>query len=296
MNAAHVVVHTGAGNARLTHASRLLTFFAFAAGIALPISLRAQSLPDTGQDRCYDGSSMGACSSANTGDTSTYPRQDGRYGRDQAVVLGGLSKIGGGQKGFDYTKLDASGNALSIQNGGWATSSGYDSGSEAAGTKWSCIQDNITGLIWEVKTHDATPALRDWTNTYTWYNANASMNSGNAGSTGTDTCNATLTPVYGAYCNTHNYISAVNAANLCGHNDWRLPNTRELLTLAHRGADYLAIDSEYFPNTQYGAYWAFSSYSLAPLAAWSVKFDDGSTQVRPKSDAIYLRLVRGAAF
>jgi hypothetical protein len=50
---------------------------------------------------------------------------------------------------FDFTKLGSTGNVLNIQNATWRAGG---TGTEDAGTKWSCVKDNHTGLIWEVKT------------------------------------------------------------------------------------------------------------------------------------------------
>jgi hypothetical protein len=67
---------------------------------------RAASLPDAGQALCDNGSNvLAACTSANTGDAATYPRQDGRFGRDAKARAGTLTKIGAGVAGFDYTKV-----------------------------------------------------------------------------------------------------------------------------------------------------------------------------------------------
>jgi len=296
MDAALVLFHAGAGSARLARRSRLLALFV---GFGLLSPVAQARLPDTGQDLCSDGTNLVACTNANTGDSSAYPRQDGRYGDDPAVAQGAIIKSGGGAKGFDYTKRGAAGNTLAIQNGTWATSGGYDSGSEAAGTKWSCVQDNITNLTWEVKTKDAAPGLRDWTNTYAWYSSDSSTNGGNAGAFGSDTCNGTLTPVYGPYCNTQNYISAVNAANLCGHSDWRLPSMRELLTLVHYGVSSPAIDASYFPNTEAGStgHWTASSSPGNVAAAQSVSFSNGTVYSSAnKMNHYSVRLVRGAPF
>ena len=68
------------------------------------------TLNDTGQDTCFDGTSLVACTEANTGDNAPNPRQDGRYGRDAQARAGQLPKIGGGVAGFDFTALDAKGN------------------------------------------------------------------------------------------------------------------------------------------------------------------------------------------
>ncbi len=91
-------------------------------------------LNDTGQTQCYDSSNNSvACTAANTGDTSAMPRQDARFGRDAAAAAGQLTKVGGGSAGFDFTALDASGNATTP-------------GSHV------CVRDNVTNLIWSTET------------------------------------------------------------------------------------------------------------------------------------------------
>ena len=54
-----------------------------------------------------------------------------------------------GKAGFSYTKLDVDGNDLS-----------------ASAVSWSCVRDNITGFIWEIKTDDG--GVRDKDNKYFW--------------------------------------------------------------------------------------------------------------------------------
>ena len=72
-----------------------------------------------------------------------------------------LSKIGGGHGGVDFTKLGADGTPFAIQDGTWS-----ESGEWAAGTKWSCVKDNVINLIWDVKangdggTHDNNTGYR----------------------------------------------------------------------------------------------------------------------------------------
>ena len=91
-------------------------------------------LNDTGQTQCDDGSNnMVACTASNTSDASTMPRQDARFGRDAAAAAGQLTKVGGGAAGFDFTALDANGNATTP-------------GSHA------CVKDNQTKLIWSTET------------------------------------------------------------------------------------------------------------------------------------------------
>ncbi|CAK0766628.1 exported hypothetical protein [Gammaproteobacteria bacterium] len=100
------------------------------------------ALNDTGQTSCYDGSAMVVCALANTGDESSYPRQDGRYGRDAAADIGQLTKIGAGDAGFDFTKIANNGSEL-------AASAQLGTGP----TDWACTRDNVTGLLWAMKVY-----------------------------------------------------------------------------------------------------------------------------------------------
>ena len=72
--------------------------------------------------------------------------QDCTQGRDAAAAADTLPKVGNGGAGFDFTKLGSDGTVLAKQNVAWS-----NSGSEAAGSKWACVRDNHTGLVWEVK-------------------------------------------------------------------------------------------------------------------------------------------------
>ncbi|TAG80824.1 MAG: DUF1566 domain-containing protein [Betaproteobacteria bacterium] len=182
------------------------------ATLALP---QVNALNDTGTTACYTNNQFPtSCTAAVISDSGTHPRQDSRLGRDANPSPG---KIGAGAAGFDFTKISNAGNALPAS----ATLG-------AGANDWACTRDNVTGLLWEVKTSNpSTPGLRDVANTYTWYNPNAASNGGDAGSTGnTTSCNGTL-----AACNTQDYIAAVNAANLCGRSDWRLPDYKDAFTI-----------------------------------------------------------------
>ena len=262
-----------------------LSTLIFAPVLVLGLSAaRAASLPDTGQTLCYDGSNvLAVCSNANAGDTATYPRQDGRFGRDAQAAKGTLPKIGAGAAGFDYTK---------VANNGADVAAGTALG--AGATDWACTRDNITGLLWEVKTSTATD-LRAASHQYTWYSTNGATNGGNVGTNAvTNSCG---TPPTLASCNTEAFIAAVNAASgLCGYKDWRLPSLRELKTIVHYGASNLAIDTTYFPNTSAFNFWSASTYVLAPSDAWGIVFSDGGNNHYAKTGSTIARLVRGLQF
>ena len=229
------------------------------------VPVHSVGLPDTGQDLCsgdiaVDEGVAASNAASIAGDAGTHPRQDCRYGRDAAGGFGVLTKIGAGPKGFDYTKIANNGTTLAAdaELGG-----GVDS--------WACTKDNITGLTWEVKVDNSTD-LRHAGHFYRWFNTDTSTNGGDSGSTGTNTCNATLP---GNLCNTQAFTTAVNVAALCTFTDWRLPTRRELLTLVHAGTSAPSIAQSYFPNTSTLSFWTGSSFAPNPARAWTVSFNDG---------------------
>ena len=223
-------------------------------------------LNDTGIDWCGDGSrNFRACP------VDGYPWQDAQDGRDATH-----NDDSDGHAGFSFTKLDANGNPL-----------------PSTATHWSCVRDNVTGLVWEVKTDDGGLRDKDWT--YSWYNPDSATNGGFAGYADYgDNC-------YDASrCDTHKFVADVNARGLCGARDWRLPNVRELLSIVANDRVQPAIDTRYFPNTQpFGAVWSSSPDAYHSGYAWYVEFHDGdfydgnSLNPYDKYDGHYVRLVRG---
>jgi hypothetical protein len=249
---------------------------------AAPALSFAAGLPDTGQTACYTDSAPDAVPASDSAsvarDAGTFPRQDCRYGRDPAVVSGNLIRTGGGAKSFDYSK---------IANNGTVVPLSAALGSSAA--DWACTRDNVTGLTWEVKTAGSTD-LRYVLHSYAWLNTDPATNGGNAGGVGIDTCAGTL-PLN--QCNTQAYIAAVNAANLCGHADWRLPGIREITTL-HYGAAPEGVDTGFFPNSSGGQQWTTTSYAFDPSFAWEAAPDGVSAS--GKAGNAFVRLVRGGPF
>lgn len=208
-----------------------------------------------------------------------FPGQDGQRGSDLVNAAGFLEKAGRGQAGFDFTKLNSNGDE-------------EDDTSQA----WSCVRDNITGLVWEKKTDDG--GLRDGDNTYSWYFTDE--NGGYVGVlNGTDAA-CTLTN-----CNTEAYVSAVNSAGLCGFYDWRMPTHEELMSLIHFGLPSgVMLDEDYFPfagaidNTDNRLwYWtripsADGVSGDAAQNAWAIDFASGLDNFLIKSSAARVRLVR----
>ncbi len=182
---------------------------------------------------------------------------------DTGALAGTLVKTGAGHAGFDFTKLDASGNPLNT-----------------GATSWNCVRDNATGLVWEVKTDDGT--LHDRDNKYTWYSTDSSNNGGNAGAAN-------------GGVNTQDFVASVNVAGWCGESDWRLPTVEELRSIANLSRYSPAIDINYFPHTRSSYYWSSSParYSNLGENAWAVNFVPGHGLRRTKVNSHYVRLVRG---
>jgi hypothetical protein len=218
-------------------------------------------LNDTGITTCADNSSNGLTCPA-----SGFEGQDAEHGRDALAAAGKLQKIGAGNAGFDFTKLDDAGNPLS----------------ESA-TDWSCVRDNHTGLIWEVKTDDG--GLRDKNNRYSWYNTDQNTNGGDAGKQNGGVCTGTS-------CDTAGYVEAVNAQGLCDAGDWRMPTPFELLGIVHNGQDRPSIDTDFFPNTITTDYWSSVPGSASLHTANLVDFSYAKLRSNFKMYGFRVRLVR----
>lgn len=230
----------------------------------------AGGLNDTGITGCYDPSTSTfgtVCPQA------THPGQDAEYGRDSNPLI---NSDADGHAGFSFTKLDASGNPLAVQSVAYAS------------TPWSCVRDNVTGLIWEVKTDDGGLHDKDWT--YTWYNSNFATNGGSPGAAAGGSCGGTVA----AGCDTEKFVAAVNAAGLCGHADWRLPSAHELASLMNSSitSPGPTIDTLLFPNTPGESFASSSPAAYSADSAWTVGFRDGSVGVFIKNFPYQVRLVR----
>jgi hypothetical protein len=116
------------------------------------------------------------------------------------------------------------------------------------------------------------------------------INFGNAGAENAGTC-----PDSGN-CDTRKYAASVNAAGLCGANDWRMPNREELRSIVDFSDFEPALDVNYFPfaETEDEPYWSSASYAGDASFGWIVSFDNGEDDTRAKSTGIRVRLMRVA--
>jgi hypothetical protein len=249
------------------------------------------------------------------GEPASFPGQDATFGRDPAAADGVLVKQGSGSAGFDFTKLGANGQPLPIQDQAWARDgNGFDAGSEAAGTRWSCVLDHATGLVWEVKTRRMPADLQDLDWTYSWFSSamrpDGTANGLNGGSPGSPNLGQCLdrrdpdTNPGGSDCDTAGYVADVNEAQLCGASDWRMPTRAELGGLVHYGRRQPAIDAQWFPNVPgiWGnpnvpvpnATWTGTPDATLNDRAWAVYFEYGALVQPDKQFQASVRLVRSA--
>lgn len=238
----------------------------------------SKKINDTGIDFCrVHATGADTPVTATTTCAAAQGGQDARYGRDPAAQRGGMTKIGGGTKGFDFTKISHSGVALpasAVQGNG--------------ATDWACTYDNATGLMWEVKTAAGDGGLHDASYSYSWYDS-VHVYGGNSGTPNAGSCQPA------GRCDTAKFVADVNASNLCNHNDWRMPTVDELANLLDLGIALPGplIDSSYFPNTAGSVFWSGSPFQSEGVdAAWAVAFDDGMVFFVMSMMAEQVRLVR----
>ena len=205
--------------------------------------------PDTGQTKCYNNSNEIDCPAPG----QRFYGQDAQY------------------KGYrSYTKLGYNGAELP--------------GNATIEDGWIMTRDNITGLIWEIKTDDGS--IHDQDNTFTWCDTNPETNGGDQG-----TCSDPS-----AENDTEAFIAKLNQDNFGGFSDWRMPTVKELSTLINLGAENNApaVDPDFFPDTISDNYWSATTVTYDSSAAWYVCFSDRCVDDNMYKDGWYpVRAVRG---
>jgi len=215
----------GTGSATITVEDSLAASTTVSVTVSLPPSIYASRVPDTGQTTCYDwwGNQI-AC------------RTPGEklYGQDGDYTINPPS----------YTKLDSTGNDL-----------------PDSATSWTMVRDDITGLIWEVKTNDET--LNDKDDKYTWQDA------------------------------TELFIEELNTSEFGGFSDWRLPTIKELACILDYKGFSPTIRTEYFPQTTLDLYWSSTEVACSTNRIWYINFKHGNAYINYDTNACHVRAVRG---
>lgn len=156
-----------------------------------------------------------------------YPGQDASYGADRQTASGQVIKVGEGEQGFDFTRLDNNGDTL-----------------ESPNNTFSCVRDNITALVWQVKEDQDITSINYVDQEFTWYVEGDNGNFAGDLNAASTSCN-----VQSQACNTQAYIDQVNTQGLCGFYDWRLPTPNELQSIIHYGKlSPPMVDSVFFRN------------------------------------------------
>lgn len=232
---------------------------------------------DSGMNRCFDNSKeLINCVS------TEFPMQDAALGRD--IHAGLLDKVGSGPEAFDFTKLDQFAGELPDN-----------------AINFSCVRDNISGLIWEVKQPSSgtlpNTQLREAQNTYSWYLTTVN----NGGFAGVEapaqvSCPSTVN------CGLDQYVTEVNEINYCGGNNWRVPTHSELSSLLHFGqqGSGSVLISDFFPHSATLAidgvlpYWTMQTSAEGGQSAfaWAIDMFSGKDIGYPKQNLGYIRLVR----
>ncbi len=235
----------------------ILSFLLFPEEFQLP----ALTLNDTG---ITWGGEYSSGNNLNCLDNTTITSpQDCDHGRDASN-----NNNSDGHAGFSFTKLDADGNPLEVQSVDYAT------------TPWSCVKDNVTGLVWEVKQNkdgeENAENIHDADNKYRW---------------GGKTQLGTGSKPY--YDDWDALVDGSNGASFCGFSsDWRVPTVNELENLVSFDRTAPSIDTVYFPNTYAAFFWSASPYAYDSGSAWGVSFFSGFPDDNGRGYGEYVRLVR----
>ena len=81
-------------------------------------------------------------------------------------------------------------------------------------------------------------------------------------------------------------------ATFAGHDDWRMPNIRELASIVEAQCVRPSVNATIFPNTPSGHVWSSSPYDFYPHYSWFLNFSDGIHTYSERIDKKVIRLVR----
>lgn len=166
----------------------------------------------------------------------TISQQDCSHGRDASS-----NDNSDGHAGFSFTKIDSNGNKIASTE--W---------------EWDCLLDNVTGLMWEVKSTYEKSRER-----FTYNQAS------------------------------NDYVADINESELCGYSDWKLPTISQLQGIVNYDDNSWAIDTRFFDYTHLTAgYWTSNSLANNNSYSWCVEFGDGDVYPDGHNSLNAVRLVR----
>ena len=240
---------------------------------------REKLLNDTGM--IWGGNALGTNNySGCTSDIAA--AQDCHQGRDAQAAAGSLVKKGDGRAGFDFTRLNKDGTEYS-------GSGDYDQ------APWSCVRDNVTGLVWEVKTKSGTADsvadiqagkslnIHHKDNLYRWGGITA-IGRNHKGRKGD------------YYDDWNTLVNGSNQENFCGFNDWRVPKHSEFVSLIDHSLIRPSVDTDYFPRSNVVLHWHWMATPLVSdfnKMVRKISLTYGSSYADPRESENRVWLVRG---
>lgn len=161
--------------------------------------------------------------------SASFPGQDADFGLDKNE----RSATQG--NGFKFVKLDQNGNKI-----------------DNTASQWSCVLDERSGLIWEVKSTDETSIQ--------FKNRQLALEQNNVAPFFKDEDLATCKTKGDTVCTTQDYAEYINSIQLCGKSNWRLPRLHEVYNLIDFGEDktnengeVYGLSAHFFPNQTIGS-------------------------------------------